>query len=94
MRSKLLLATGGMLATLALSVFAADMSQVEKMIELKDGSTLYVFKNGKMGMENKLGRPSRMKPGATMETKDRQKLIMVGDEVMRVESLRSQDSRP
>ena len=72
----------------ALSAFSADMANVAKSIPLEDGSTVYVFKNGKMGMEDKLGRSKRMKPGHLMKTKDGGMLTMVGDEVMRVESLR------
>ena len=65
----------------ALSAFAVD----EKTYELKDGSTVHVFKDGKMGMEDKMGRAARMKEGHIMETKDGQKLMMKGDEVWRVE---------
>ncbi|KDP87247.1 copper resistance protein CopK [Cupriavidus sp. SK-3] len=72
---------------LAFSAFAADPSQVEKKIELKDGSTLYVFKDGKMGMEDKLGHSASMKDGMIMETKDGQKLMMKGNEVWRVDPL-------
>jgi len=75
-------------SVVALSAFAVDTGNVQKAIPLKDGSTVYIFKDGKMGMEDKVGRATRMKPGQIMETKDGQKLIMVGDEVMRVESLR------
>lgn len=75
----------------ALSAFAVDQGNVQKSIELKDGSTVYIFKDGKMGMEDKLGRAIRMKPGKVMEAKDGQKLIMIGDEVMRVESLQHKD---
>lgn len=71
----------------ALSALAADMSQVEKSIELKDGSTVYLFKDGKMGMENKYGKAIAMKEGHVMETKDGQRVIMIGDEVMRVETI-------
>lgn len=63
---------------------------VSKTIPLEDGSTVYVFQNGKMGMEDKVGRPTRMKPGHVMKAKDGTQLIMVGDEVMRVESLRTE----
>ncbi len=72
---------------LALSAFAVDNSKVEKSIELKDGSTVYVFKDGKMGMENKLGRVDYMKPGHVMETKDGQRIIMIGNEVFRLEEV-------
>jgi hypothetical protein len=64
---------------------AVDASQVEKSIELKDGSTVYIFKDGKMGMEDKYGRATRMKKDTVMETKDGQKIIMHGDEVMRLD---------
>lgn len=79
---------------IAMSAFAVDMSQMQKSVELKDGSVVYIFKNGKMGMEDKNGRPARMKPGVIMETKDGQKIMMVGDEVMRVEALKNQDDKP
>ncbi|RZI40064.1 copper resistance protein CopK [Herbaspirillum sp. HC18] len=71
----------------ALSAFAVDAAKVEKSIELKDGSTVYVFKDGKMGMEDKMGRTVRMKEGHVMETKDGQRIIMIGDEVARLETI-------
>ena len=46
----------GACSMVALSVFAVDASKVDKTIELKDGSNLYVFKDGKMGMSIRLGR--------------------------------------
>ncbi|GAB3551906.1 hypothetical protein GCM10027343_36710 [Noviherbaspirillum agri] len=69
----------------SVSAFAVDASQVQKSIELKDGSTVHVFKDGKMGMEDKYGRAVRMKEGQIMETKDGQKIAMVGDEVARLD---------
>ena len=33
------------------SAFAVDVERVEKSIPMKDGSTVYIFKDGKMGME-------------------------------------------
>ena len=38
------------------SAFAVDVERVEKSIPMKDGSTVYIFKDGKMGMEDKMGR--------------------------------------
>lgn len=61
---------------------------IERTIPLKDGSTVVVFKNGKMGMQDKLGRAVQMKPGVIMEAQDGQRLIMIGNEVMRVDSLK------
>lgn len=77
----------------AMSSFAVDASKVEKSIELKDGSTVYQFKDGKMGMEDKYGKAVRMKPGHVMETKDGQRVIMVGDEVARLETILRRDYR-
>ena len=69
--------------------FASDAARAEakEVIELKDGSTLYIFKDGKMAMEDKLGRSTNMKKDTVMETKDGRKIIMHGDEVMRLERL-------
>ncbi len=83
-KKTLFLITGSLVA---MSVFSADMATVQKSFPLEDGSTVYVFKDGKMGMEDKLGRAKRMKPGHVMKTKNGEKLMMVGDEVVRVESL-------
>ena len=58
-----------------------------KTIELKDGSKVHMMKDGKMGMEDKEGRPATMKPNTVMETKDGKKMVMVGNEVMMVESV-------
>lgn len=74
-------------SAVALAAFAVDMSKVEKSLPLKDGSTVYVFKDGKMGMENKYGRVESMKEGHVMETKDGQKVIMIGNEVMRLDEV-------
>ena len=77
------------LSTIATSAFADDAARAaaQKTIELKDGSIVYIFKDGKMAMEDKLGRARRMNPGVVMETKDGQKIMMHGDEVMRLDSL-------
>jgi len=69
------------------SVFAVDQAQVQQSIELKDGSTVYIFKDGKMGMEDKYGQPAYMESGHVMETKDGKKIIMNGNEVWRVDEL-------
>ena len=62
-------------------------------IPLKDGSTVYVLKGGKMGMEDRYGRAVRMEPGVIMETKDGQRVAMIGDEVAYVSSLLNKDNR-
>ena len=71
---------------IATSAFAVDRGNVEKAYELKDGSTVYVFKDGKMAMENKVGQVVTMKEGHAMETKDRKKIMMKGNEIWRLEN--------
>lgn len=85
MLTKLLVVAAG--SMFALSAFAVDAGNVEKSIELKDGSTVYQFKDGKMGMESKLGKAVQMKQGHVMETKDGQKIIMIGNEVARMDTI-------
>lgn len=74
-------------ATSAISAEDTARAAAQKTLQMKDGSTLYLFKDGKMAMEDKFGRAVRMKKDTVMETKDGQKLIMHGDEVMRLEQL-------
>lgn len=68
----------------ALSAFALDMSGVEKSVQLKDGSTVHQFKDGKMAMEDKYGRAVRMKVGENMTTTDGKSIAMNSDEVARL----------
>lgn len=77
------------MSAVSITAFASDEARAaaKQVIELKDGSTLYIFKDGKMGMEDKVGRATRMKKDTVMETKDGQKIIMHGDEVMRLDGL-------
>ena len=90
-----------MLVVAALSVigttgaFASDEARAaaKEVIELKDGSTVYIFKDGKMGMEDKYGRATYMESGHVMETKDGKKIIMNGNEIWRVDELLHKDHR-
>lgn len=75
------------MSAIAASAFAADLSQVKQSFELKDGSTVYIFKDGKMGMEDKYGNTASMQPGHVMTTKDGKKIIMEGNELWRVQEL-------
>ena len=81
------------LSSLGVTAYAVDASQVEKSIELKDGSTVYIFKDGKMGMEDKYGRSTYMESGHVMETKDGKKIIMNGNEIWRLDELLHKDHR-
>jgi len=59
---------------------------IVEQYELKDGNTLYVFKGGKMGMEDKKGRAVSMRAGKPMETTDGQKIMMYGNEIWAVKA--------
>jgi len=83
------------MSAIAVTAFADDFARREakQVVELKDGSTVYVFDSGKMAMANKNGQARRMQPGMVMETKDGQKITMDGDEVARLSALLWQDTR-
>jgi hypothetical protein len=85
MLKKILVAAA--ISTMALPAFAVDSGQVKSSIALKDGSMVYIFKDGKMGMEDKLGRAIVMRQGIAMDTKDGKKIIMNGNEIWRVQEL-------
>ena len=83
------------MSAVAVTAFANDYARREakQVVELKDGSTVYIYKKKKMAMESKYGLAVRMDPGMVMVTKDGQKITMVGDEVGRLDSLLWQDIR-
>ncbi|WP_454734099.1 MULTISPECIES: periplasmic Cu(I)/Cu(II)-binding protein CopK [Cupriavidus] len=83
MKSKFAVAT--FIAALSFAAFAVDQANVVKTYELKDGSKVHVFKDGKMGMENKFGKSVSMPDGKVMETKDGTKILMKGNEVFRLD---------
>ena len=64
-----------------------------QVVNLKDGSTLYVFADGKMAREDKFGRAVYLKSGEVLESADGRKVVAVGNEVMRLDSLLSEDHR-
>lgn len=71
------------LAGTSAMAIAAGHPDADKQYELKDGSTVYVYKDGKMAMEDKLGRPMSMKQGSKMELKDGNVIEMRGNEIWR-----------
>jgi predicted lipoprotein with Yx(FWY)xxD motif len=88
MKSNLIaLAIAAAVAGMAGPVLAADQAQqtAREVVKLKDGSTLYVFKDGKMAKEDKLGRAVFLKNGEVLETADGRKVTAVGNEVARLD---------
>jgi len=59
----------------------------QQALALKDGSTLYVFKDGKMAKEDRYGRAAYLKQGEVLELADGRKVTAVGNEVARLSGL-------
>ena len=77
-------------STIALSAIAADSAFHKSSVELADGSTLHVFRDGKMGMEDRFGRAFLMKEGQVMKARDGTTIEMKGNEAQRVDALNDQ----
>ncbi|RWA53108.1 copper resistance protein CopK [Cupriavidus sp. UYMSc13B] len=77
----------------SLSALAADRSDIVKSYALKDGSTLHVFKDGKMGVANPFGRAVSVRDGQVLEAKDGTRITMKGNEVSRLDSVLNADRR-
>jgi Copper resistance protein K len=78
--------TAVLATTLALGLAAASAVRAEadvKEIPLKDGTTLLIYKDGKMSHRDDKGRVVQMKNGSRMVTKDGTVLMMVGNEIWR-----------
>lgn len=90
MKSSLIaIALAAALAGSALPTFARDELQqsAPQIVSLKDGATLYIFNDGKMARENRLGQPWPFKKNEVLETADGRKLAPVGNEVARLDGL-------
>jgi hypothetical protein len=72
-----------MAAMLGASGAALAAQDDAREIPLKDGTTLVLFKDGKMTMRDARGRPLAMKDGMRMETKDGHVVMMKGNEIWR-----------
>lgn len=79
--NKLFLAAvlGGLFTSAA---FAVDLNPPQ--VELKDGSGLVVFEDGKMAMTDQFGHVAKMDPGVVMETKAGTQIAMNGNETQRL----------
>ena len=77
------------LSALASSAFASDSlaNNVDKTYRLKDGGTVYVFKDGKLAMADKFDRAIHVSKGQVLETTDGQKISMTSSESARLDFL-------
>lgn len=72
--------------TLALGLAAASAVRADadvKEVPLKDGTTLLIYKDGKMAHRDNKGRVVQMKEGTQMVTKDGTVIKMIGNEIWR-----------
>ena len=82
-----------LVATALSAVAAGDADRVQS-IQLKDGTTMHHYKDGKMSMEDKNGKIVYMKEGVKMETTDGKTIAMSGNEVARLYIEKYQANRP
>lgn len=73
----------GLVAT-ALTAVAAGNGDIVQSVKLKDGTTMHQYRDGKMAMEDSLGKVVYMKEGMSMETVDGKTIAMSGNEVARL----------
>lgn len=69
----------------------AAIKEAKQVVELKDGSTLYIFRDGKMAVEDRYGHAKSMRPNTELEGKDGQRYQLQGNEVGRLEKLLNDD---
>ncbi|MCM2295628.1 CopK family periplasmic copper-binding protein [Rhodoferax sp.] len=82
------------LVATALSAVAAGDADKVQSIQLKDGTTVHQYKDGKMAMEGKYGNAVYMQEGVKMETTDGKTITMSGNEVARLFLEKYQANRP
>lgn len=90
MKSNLIaIALAAAVAGMAVPVLAGDAvpQAVQQTIKLKEGSTLYVFNDGRMAKEDKFGRAVYLKRGEVLDAADGRKISVVGNEVARLDGL-------
>ena len=77
------------LSAFAVPSFANDAAtaDAQKLYRLKDGGTLYVFKDGKMAQEDRYGRAVYLKKGQVVETVAGQRFAATSNAVARLNDL-------
>jgi hypothetical protein len=80
------------LSALASTAFADNSvaNNVDKTYRLKDGGTVFVFKDGKMAVADKFDRAIHVSKGKVLETNDGQKITMTSSESARLDFLQRQ----
>jgi hypothetical protein len=86
---KKMLVIGAMSAFAVLAVASETDARgvATRTIAMQDGSIVYVFKSGKMAVENKMGKAISTKAGTVLKAQDGSDVTMVGNEVAQLDSL-------
>jgi hypothetical protein len=90
---KLRLVAIAIASALSLPAFAnhAAAEAANKMVQLADGGTLYIFKDGSMAREDRFGRASYLTIGSQVKAKDGTTIAVTSNEVARLDWLLSQN---
>ncbi len=86
MTLKLSIAALYLVATSAFAGHAAQEAS-EKTIPLKDGGSLYIFKDGTMAKEDRYGRAQSLRVSTVIETADGKSVTVTSNEVALLNSL-------
>lgn len=83
------LALAGLLAAVGTPTLARDELDATRAeaVQLKDGSTLYLFKDGRMARENRYGRAVPTKKGEVLEAADGRRITATSNESARLNRL-------
>lgn len=84
-----------LLGIASVSAMAADElpPKLKESIALSDGSTVYVFTDGKMALADKFGRAVPKKVGTTLDAKDGRRVTLNSNESARLDTLQSAGHR-
>jgi hypothetical protein len=80
MKTKIAALAFGSLIAYAATALGIEPKDYERSIELKNGGTVYIFKDGRMAYEDRFGHPVRVKTGEMVETKSGEKLTVRSDD--------------
>ena len=94
LKKSLIVVTLGVLSAGAFADDGTAREAAKQVIALQDGSTAYIFDNGKMAVENKVGEAIVVKPGTILQTANGATVAMVGDEVARLSDLLRENQLP
>lgn len=70
------------------AALAQNLADIARTVPLQDGTSVHIFQDGKMAMEDKLGRSVSMSEGQSMVTRDGQQIRMAGNETARLDAIR------